>query len=136
MREYISDYGIVTAENALETARTYSGNVCAVYSDRFEEKFPDDFSHLTELRIFNEDGEFKLFRFDLGSPFHYRYISDEKFRESLENEKDDFLKDMNNRIFDEIQLITDERKIVVRNYLDYDVNGRLSVSDFRIVKII
>ena len=43
---------------------------------------------------------------------------------------------MNNRIFDEIQLITDERKIVVRNYLDYDGNGRLSVSDFRIVKII
>lgn len=162
MKEYISKYGTVSAENAFDIIKNYSGTVYAVYSDHFlcSENTDCDISHLMELRIFSEESEFRIFRYDLGSDFFWRYIDDTSFRQALSQEDDEFLKDFNNRIFDEIHLLDCDRekshgysyftragaeyslpaenaeKIMIRNYLDYDKNGMLSVNDFRIVKIL
>lgn len=162
MREYISEYGKASADEISGLIAQYSGTFFAVYSDRFlcGNSFDNDIPHLMELRIFNDDGEFKLCRYDLKSDFRWRYISDTEFQKKLSNEKDDFLRNFGNRTFDEIHYldIDDEKssgisyvttgggkfsiplenaeRIMIRNYLDYDDNGILSVNDFRIVKLL
>lgn len=162
MREYIAEYGKATADEIVALANQYSGTFFAVYSDHFQcgNSFDNDTAHLMELRIFNDDEEFKLCRYDLGSDFRWRYISDNKFQDKLSNEEDEFLREFSNRTFDEIHYLdidTDKtagtsyvttgggkyslpfenaERIMIRNYLDYDDNGILSVSDFRIVKIL
>ncbi len=161
MKEYISDYGMISEDQIIEMTKKYSGIVYALHTDRFycgnvAAIVP---SHLMELRIFNDDGEFKAIRFELGREFYWRYISDTDFRNKLKCERDSFLADFKNRIFDEVQYLDIDKtisdgtsyvntggghyslpvekaeRILVRSYIDYDDNGILSIDDNRIVRI-
>ena len=162
MREYIIESGTVSEEQIAALAGRYKGTVYAIHTDHFYcgNNLEIDTSHLTELRIFNQDEEFRAIRFELGKEFRWRYINDKTFASHLGNETDSFLADMNNRKFDEIQYldIDSERsegtsyvttgggyyslpveraeRIEVRNYLDYDDNGIVKINDMRIVRII
>lgn len=165
MSDYISKYGRVSENEALTIAKKYFSEDCTVYavhSDSFYcgTELDIDFSHLTELRIFNKDSEFKLIRYNIGGDFKWRYISDTKFMKKLADVNDEFLSDFNNRIFNEIQyldidskksngknyvttgggkyslLIENAERIEIRSYLDYDEHGILSINDFRIVRIL
>lgn len=165
MSDYISEYGRVSENDALSAVKKYFGEDCtvyAMYSDKFYcgSELDIDISHLTELRIFNDDSEFKLSRYNIGGDFKWRYISDTAFKKKLENENDEFLQKFDNRIFDEIQYldidstksneknytttgggkytlpIENAERIIIRSYLDYDEHGILSINDFRIVKIL
>ncbi len=160
MKEFITDYGMISEDQIIETAKKYNGLVYALHTDHFycgNDVEVDPF-HLMELRVFNDDGEFKAIRFELGKVFYWRYISDTDFRNKLQVECDDFLADFKNRTFDEKQYLDIDKKlgtsyintggghfslpvekaerILVRSYLDYDDNGILSIDDSRIVRII
>lgn len=165
MREYILECGTVSVENAEELMNKYlvtDFTVYAIYSDHFYcgKELATGVSNLMELRIFNEDSEFKMIRYDLGNNFHWRFISDKYFKEKLCEESDKFLKSFENRTFDEVQYIDIDQKkssgtdyvttgggtfslpvenaekIHIRSYLDYDAHGILAINDFRIVRIL
>ncbi len=165
MKEYITDYGKVSPDEIIALAEKYLSGDCivyAVYSDRFfcGNSIEGDISHLMELRIFNENSELKICRYDLSSDFHWRYIDDSRFIDTISKETDGFLRDFNNRTFDEISFldidskkssgkdyvttgggkyslpVANAERIKTRSYIDYDENGILSINDFRIVKIL
>lgn len=165
MSDHISEYGKVSENEALTIAEKYFSEgsaVYAVYSDKFfcGTELDIDLRHLTELRIFNEDSEFKLSRYNIGGDFKWRYISDTEFKKKLADVNDEFLSDFNNRVFNEIHYLDidprrssgknytttgggkytlpaeNAERIEIRSYLDYDDHGILSVKDFRIVRIL
>lgn len=165
MKEYITACGTASPDEVIALAEEYLADdciVCALYSDHFFCGLsPDtDVSRLMEMRIFNENGEFKICRHMLGDNFRWRYISDEQFTKRLSAESDEFLSNFRNRTFDEISYLDIDSKkssgmnyvttgggkyslpvenaerIKTRSYLDYDKNGILSINDFRIVKIL
>ena len=162
MRDYICGYGTANEADVHSLAEKYfqlGCNVYAVHTDHFycgTELLIDE-KHLTELRIFDEDSELKISRLNIGAEFRWRYISDTEFRKHLEGEKDEFLREFANRVYDEAQFldidanftngtsytatgggkytlpVENAEKVRIRNYLEYDEDGILGIADFRIV---
>ena len=134
-------------------------NVYAVHTDHFYcgTELRIDVTHLIELRIFTDSFELKISRLNIGSDFSWRFLSDDEFKKVLSNEPDAFLGLLVNRTFDEEHYldvdstksngvnytttgggkytlpIENAEKIRIRNYLEYDENGIVIISDFRIV---
>lgn len=165
MNEYIYDYGTVTEDEVYSLAEKYLSDKCIVYAVHSDHFFCGlsldiDVSRLMELRIFSDESELKICRYSLGKKFRWRYINDNDFRSWLSEEDDDFLRDFNNMVFDEVSYldidneksscteyvttgggeyslpVENAERIKIRNYLDYDENGIAFISDFRIVKIL
>lgn len=160
-REYITAHGSVTIADLTALIAEFENDgttAYAVWTDKFacEKRFSGkDAAHLQELRIFDEGMEFRARR--KGQAFQWRVIDDNKFREALCSEPDDFLKDFENRTYTERQYLDVDarltsgtnyvttggghytmpeeglRRIVLRNYLDYDADGILQINDFRLV---
>lgn len=165
MKEFICACGTATESEVIEIAEKYfcSGcNVYAVHSDHFYcgTELCIDVKHLIELRIFTNTFEFKISRLNIGSDFSWRYINDDEFNNVLSNETDAFLRLFEKRTYDEEHYldidstkskgfnytttgggkytlpIENAEKVKIRNYLEYDENGIVIISDFRIVEFI
>lgn len=165
MKEFICACGTATESEVIEIAEKYfcSGyNVYAVHSDHFYcgTELCIDAKHLIELRIFTNSFEFKISRLNIGSDFSWRYINDDEFEKVLSHETDTFLGSFTNRTYDEKHYldidstksngfnytttgggrytlpIENAEKVKIRNYLEYDENGIVIISDFRIVEFI
>lgn len=165
MKEFICDCGTAKESEIIEVAKKYfcSGcNVYAVHSDHFYcgTELRINAKHLIELRIFTNTFEFKISRLNIGSDFSWRYINDDEFKKALSNETDTFLGLFTNRTYDEKHYldidstksngfnytttgggrytlpIENAEKIKIRNYLEYDENGIVIISDFRIVEFV
>ncbi len=162
MKDFISKYGTTTESDLLTVAETYlcdGCNVYAVHTDRFYcgSELNIDVKHLVELRIFTSNAEFKISRLNIGENFRWRYIDDSAFEQVLSEETDDFLCKFSNRTYDEEHYldinstksngtcytttgggeytlpIENAEKIKIRNYLEYNENGIVMISDFRII---
>lgn len=162
MKDFISDFGTASESDVMAIAEKYSRvgcNVYAVHTDHFYcgTELQIDATHLIELRIFTDSYELKISRLDIGSAFSWRCINDDEFKKVLSNEPDAFLSLFVNRTFDEEHYldidstksngvnytttgggkytlpIENAEKIKIRNYLEYDENGIVIISDFRIV---
>lgn len=165
MKEFICNFGTATESKIKEIAEKYfySGcNVYAVHTDHFYcgTELRIDEIHLIELRIFTDSFELKISRLNIGSDFSWRFISDDEFKKVLSNEPDAFLGLFANRTFDEEHYldvdstklngvdytttgggkytlpIENAEKFKIRNYLEYDENGIVIISDFRIVEFV
>ena len=160
MKEYIIQSGSVTEQNASALIQDYLKQnrfIYAVYTNHFfcgTEWNSADLHQLLELRIFDQNCEIRLRRLSVSEPFRWRYIDDTAFCEALAQEQDSFLNQFHNRTFDESHYldvkysdgknytaagggkytlpIEGARKILLRNYLDYDETGIVQVSDFRL----
>ena len=165
MKKYISEYGVVSEAEVLTLAKKYYSNKCSVYvvhTDHFYcgTEMNIEVRHLIELRIFTSDTELKISRLNIGEDFRWRYIDDPAFEQALHSEADEFLRQLKNRTYDEEQYldidsnksnglcyvttgggpytlpIENAEKIKIRNYLEYDENGIVAISDFRIIGFI
>ena len=165
MKEYISEYGVVSEAEVLTLAEKYYNDKCSVYAvhtDHFYcgSELSIEVGHLIELRIFTSDMELKISRLNIGEDFRWRYIDDPAFEQTLHAETDEFLSQFKNRTYDEEQYldidsnkskglcyvttgggsytlpIENAEKIKIRNYLEYDENGIVLIPDFRIVEFI
>ena len=152
MSEYIKAKGKVTEDeiNALlERYKSDGSLLFCVYTTRFcctaYEPIADT-SHALEIRLFDEQGEFKAVRANIGTEFVWRYASDEGTQKDC--------------IYDEVQYLDiDEKKtngtdyvstggghytmpaegferVLIRHYGEYDDNGMFGLKDFRIVKFL
>lgn len=159
MKDFISDFGTVSESDVMTIAEKYfctDCNVYAVHTNQFYcgAELDIDTRHLIELRIFMDSYELKISRLDIGSDFSWRCINDDEFKKVLSNEPDAFLSLFVNRTFDEEHYLDIDstksngfsysttgggkytlpiEKIKIRNYLEYDENGIVIISDFRIV---
>ena len=162
MKDYICGYGTANEGDVISFAQKYfhSGcNVYVVHTDHFYcgTELEADARHMIELRIFDDNSELKISRLNIGVEFNWRYIDDSEFRNKLKYEPDKFLGDFDNRVYDEAHYldidsnytrgccyttsgggkyalpVENAEKVRIRNYLDYDENGMLIISDFRIV---
>lgn len=162
MKDFISKYGAATESDLLTVAEKYLYDDCGVYAvhtDHFYcgSELNIDVKHLIELRIFTANAELKIARLNIGEDFRWRYIDDSAFEQSLSDVTDDFLCQFSNRTYDEEHYldidttksngfcytttgggeytlpIENAEKIKIRNYLEYDENGIVMISDFRIV---
>ena len=158
MKEFICACGTATESEVIEIAEKYfcSGcNVYAVHSDHFYcgTELCIDAKHLIELRIFTNTFEFTISRLNIGSDFNWRYINDDEFNNVLSNETDAFLRLFTNRTYDEEHYldidstksngfnytttgggkytlpIENAEKVKIRNYLEYDENGIVIISE-------
>ncbi|MCI5911158.1 MAG: CRISPR-associated protein Csx19 [Oscillospiraceae bacterium] len=161
MKEFIKDFGIIEEKNLLNEIQKYNGIFYALYTNKLVcSKELKETANLLELRIFDENYEVKYRREFVGEEFKFRIIDDNKFKQKLANETDEFTSKFENRIFDEKHYldidtiksngtnyvttgggeytlpIENAEKISIRNYLDYDENGIAYISDFRIMKIL
>ena len=162
MKDFIDDFGTASESDVMAIAEKYfctGCNVYAVHTNHFYcgTELNVDMKHLIELRIFTDSYEFKISRLNIGSDFSWRYINDDEFKKILSNELDAFLGLFSNRIIDEEHYldidstksnginyttigggkytlpIENAEKIKIRNYLEYDKNGVVIISDFRLV---
>ena len=162
MRDYICEHGKAAEADVRSVAEKYfhsGSSVYAVHTDHFYcgTELHIDEKHLIELRIFDEDSEMKISRLNINSEFSWRYISDTEFRKRIESEEDEFLREFENRVYNEVHYLDiDENythgtsytatgggkytlpvengeKVRIRNYLEYDDDGLLNVADFRII---
>ena len=162
MKDFICEYGTANEADVISFAEKYfhSGcNVYAVHTDHFYcgTELDADSRHLIELRIFDENSELKISRLNIGAEFNWRYIDDSEFISKLKDEPDKFLGDFKNRVYDEAHYldidsnythgccytatgggeftlpVENAEKVRIRNYFDYDENGILIISDFRIL---
>lgn len=165
MKEYISEYGVVSEAEVLTLAKKYYSNRCSVYAVHTDHFYCGyelniEVRHLIELRIFTSDTELKISRLNIGEDFRWRYIDDSVFEQTLHSETDEFLRRFKNRVYDEEQYldidfnkskglcyvttgggpytlpIENAEKIKIRNYLEYDENGIVAIPDFRIIGFI
>lgn len=165
MKDFICDYGTTTESDLLSVAKKYYHEGCsvyAVYTDRFYcgTELDIDTKHLLELRIFTAADELRISRLNIGNNFGWRYIDDTAFERSLSGETDDSLCRFSDRIYDEEHYldidatksegfcytttgggrytlpVENAEKVRIRNYLEYDENGIVIISDFRIVGFI
>lgn len=160
MKQFIRESCKIAENELREASEKYNGTVYALYTDKLlcSEKL-EDTKYLLEVRIFDENSEALFTRSSINEDFSFRLIDDDYFRESLAGEADDFLKNFDNRVTDDVQYldidekksigknyvstgggeyilpIENARKIHIRNYIDYDENGIAYFSDFRILKI-
>lgn len=106
----------------------------------------EDISHALEIRLFDEKGEFKAVRTNIGEDFVWRYASDEGVEKDC--------------IYDEVQYLDIDSKktagtkyvstgggeytmpaegferVLIRHYGEYDDDGMFGLKDFRIVKFL
>ncbi|MCR4646754.1 MAG: hypothetical protein K5695_15320 [Oscillospiraceae bacterium] len=160
-KEYITAHGTVPEAELMQCIAEYQSdrtNAYAVWTNRFAcagQFDGSDLAHLQEVRIFCEEREFRARR--SGDAFLWRVIDDEAFRTALAGEPDAFLGKYENRIFDESHCLDIDKKetqgtaytttggghytlpeegletVQLRNYLDYDEDGIVQVTDFRLV---
>lgn len=162
MKDYISAHGTVSEKDLLSLAEQYMRDdsiVYAVHTDSFfcQKALNINVGHLMEMRIFTEHDEIKLTRMNIGTDFIWRYIDDTAFEKALAEEDNEFLGVLENRVYDEEHYLDVDltkssgtnytttgggpyslpvekaEKVRVRNYLEYDDNGIVVISDFRIV---
>ena len=162
MKEFVCEHGTTPESDLLAIVEKYFRKGCCVYAvhtDHFYcgTELKMDGKHLIELRIFTENDEFKISRLNIGTDFSWRYIDDAAFQNALSGEKDEFLSVFSNRVFDEMHYldidstrskgcnytttgggrytlpVENAEKVSIRNYLEYDENGIVKISDFRIV---
>lgn len=165
MNDFIHEYGTLTEFDLLVVAERYLHEGCTVYAvhtDHFYcgAELKVNVKHLMELRIFSANDELKISRLNIGQPFQWRYINDDTFKQLISAQEDDFLQKFSNRIYDEEHYLDIDatksegvnytttgggrytlpveyaEKIKIRNYLTYDENGIVIISDFRIVGFI
>lgn len=130
----------------LEQYKTEGALLFCVYTTKFcctGYSPVEDIAHALEIRLFDEHGELKAVRANIGRDFVWRYINDE-----------DVSKDC---IYDEVQYLDAAKndsteyiaiggghyempgagfeRVLIRHYGEYDDNGLFSLKDFRIVKL-
>lgn len=150
------------------------GTYIAIYTDKVECGLviakvlsPDitDTGHLLELRIFNDNAEFRAYRSIMGNEFKCRVADDEYFKSNLNGSGFDQL--FYNRIYDEkhyldidknkttemkdgytcftttgggkytLPVKADKRRIKLRNYINYSPEtGNLQIADQRAVEFL
>ena len=165
MKDYISEYGVVSEAEVLTLAEKYYKDKCSVYAVHTYHfycgsELSMEVGHLIQLRIFTSDTELRISRLNIGEDFRWRYIDDSSFEQILYSETDEFLRQFKNRVYDEEQYldidsnksnglcyvttgggpytlpVDNAEKIRIRNYLEYDENGIVAISDFRILGFI
>ena len=126
-----------------------TGIICEPYNGN-----TGDVSHLLEIRLFNRDMELRASRPEIGMPFIWRIIDDNKFKDTLNGEtfeertytEQQYLDidstKTNGRTYTAtgggsyILPIDNAEKLEIRSYCIYDDNGILKIVDFRIVRIL
>lgn len=133
----------------LEKYSSDDSKLFCVYTTKFcctEYRAIDDIAHTLEIRLFNESGEFKAVRANIGREFVWRYITDEGIPKDC--------------IYDEYQYLDVDAtktngtdyvsiggghyempeeglvKVHIRHYGEYDDDGMFGLKDFRIVRFL
>lgn len=152
--EFIKDHGSEEESGLntlLEKYKTDDSLLFCVYTDRFcctAYKPIEDISHALEIRLFNEKGELKAVRGNIGREFKWRYISDtDKGEDELDEytvKEEQYLDcaDNSTEIYRSIgggeyeMPAAGYERVVIRHYGDYDDDGMFGLKDFRLVKFL
>lgn len=105
-----------------------------------------DMTHLLEIRLFDENGELKAVRANIGAEFVWRYISDECVEEDCTYNEIQYLDTDSTRTSGTDYAAIggghyempepDLERVLIRYYGEYDADGMLGVKDHRIVKLL
>ena len=131
----------------LEKYKTDDSLLFCVYTNRFCcTKFNpiEDVAHALEIRLFEEHGELKAVRANIGRDFVWRYITDEgvgtdctydevQYLDAAKNDSTEYTAIGGGRY--EMPEAGFEH-VVIRHYGEYDESGMFSLKDFRIVKLL
>ena len=139
----------------LEKYKTDDSLLFCVYTDRFcctAYKPIEDAAHALEVRLFDEKGELKAVRGNIGREFRWRYISDaDKSKEELDEytvKEEQYLDvDTKNDKTTGTNYVSigggeyempaaGYERVVIRHYGDYDDDGMFGLKDFRVVKFL
>lgn len=106
----------------------------------------EDIAHALEIRLFDEHGEFKAVRSNIGREFVWRYISDENVDDDCIADEYQYLDidETNTAGTDYISIggghyeMPDAgyERVLIRHYGEYDDDGMFALKDFRIVKLL
>lgn len=104
----------------------------------------EDISHALEIRLFNESGELKAVRANIGQDFVWRYISDENISEDCTYDEIQYLDAAKNDSTDYISIggghyeMPDAgyERVHIRHYGKYNADGMFELKDFRLVKLL
>lgn len=164
--DFIKEKGSANNSSLLEIAKANikeNSIALALYTDKIIcDNFNgiEDIEHLLELRIFNDNVEFKAIRGSMEKDFIWRIIDDNDFKEKIEELEDSYIRDFNKLTLNETHYldidslksngntyfatgggkynlpVVNAEKIEIRNYISYDEQGLACIEDFRIVKFI
>ena len=104
----------------------------------------EDIAHALEIRLFDERGELKAIRANIGRDFVWRYINDDGVPEDCVYDEVQYLDSAKNDTA-EYTAIGGGRyempdagfeRVVIRHYGEYDADGMFSLKDLRIVKLL
>lgn len=150
MSEYIKGRGKASENEIntlLENYKTDNSYLFCVYTTKFcctGFKAIEDTAHALEIRLFNEQGEFKAVRANIGKEFIWRYINDEGVTEECIYDEVQYLDAAKNDSTEYIAIggghyeMPDEgyERVVIRHYGEYDDDGMFTLKDLRIVKLL
>ena len=150
MSGFIKESGIVSESgiNALLEKYKIDGTfLFCVYTTKFcctAYKPVEDISHALEIRLFDESGELKAVRGNMGREFVWRYISDEDVQKDCTYDEVQYLDAAKNDSKEYTAIggghyempEADYERVMLRHYGEYDESGMFSLKDFRIVKLL
>ena len=133
----------------LEKYKSDSALLFCVYTTRFcctAYEPVADTAHALEIRLFDEKGEFKAVRANIGADFVWRYASDEGVPKDCIYDEVQYL-DVNEETTNSTDYVSTGgghytmpepgfERAVIRHYGEYDDNGMFGLRDFRIVKFL
>jgi hypothetical protein len=150
LSEYIKANGKVSESgiNALiEQYKTDGALLFCVYTMKFcctRYKPIEDITHALEIRLFDEQGELKAVRANIGRDFVWRYINDEGVPKDCTYDEKQYLDAAKNDSTEYIAIGGGHyempeagfERVKICHYGEYDGDGIFSLKDFRIVKLL
>lgn len=119
--------------------------IFAIWTDRADFLLDvDDLQEnkLLELRAFDENSEYRIYRSTVDTDFYERYVEDSNYFDTEQfmdidstANKGNTRKTIGGGSFHLPPMYESATKIVIRNYIKYDDDGIASVYDWRIVRL-
>lgn len=150
MSGYIKEKGIAPENEINALLEKYISDdmyLFCVYTTKFSctnYRTIADIAHALEIRLFNERGELKAVRANIGKDFVWRYISDEGVPRDCVYDEVQYLDAAKNDSTEYTAIGGGQyempdagfERVVIRHYGEYDDDGMFSLKDFRIVKLL
>ena len=133
--DFKADRSRLYAQNALKKSTGYISTPCSV--------LPFTQVDALEIRLFDESGELKAIRANIGQDFIWRYINDDGVSDDCTYDETQYLDAAKNDSTDYVSIggghyeMPDAgyERVLIRHYGEYNADGMFELKDFRLKKL-